>query len=243
MNSNKCKSNAEVTKTVKKVFGALWWIVLALLAGMMFNIIGAKMQGKVPQIFGYSVVNIISGSMEDTIPEGSYILVKKVSPEEVNIEDIICFYSSDPSISGLPNTHRVVKDPIITETGIEFVTKGDANNGEDKYTAKGEKLIGRYVKTMDELGAFVSMLNGGGFNVLFIILEVMIVAMVVSTFLRVLKEAKEGNAKNENNGEQKLSQEEIEKMIGDNPELVKEIEEKLGMSSKSNENNNKDSEK
>jgi signal peptidase len=145
------------------------------------------MQGKVPQIFGYSVVNIISGSMEDTIPEGSYILVKKVSPEEVNIEDIICFYSSDPSISGLPNTHRVVKDPIITDNGIDYVTMGDANASEDKYTAKGEDLIGRYVKPLDGLGAFVSMLDGGGMTVLFVALQLMVLAMVISTFLRARK--------------------------------------------------------
>ena len=236
MNSKR-KSKAEVAKTV---CGALWWVALALLAIMMFNIIGAKMQGKVPRIFGYSVVNIISGSMGDTIPEGSYILVQKVDPEEIKKDDIICFYSSDPSIAGIPNTHRVVADPIVTDTGIEFVTKGDANPSDDKYNAKGEDLIGRYVKDMDKLGAFVSMLDRGGFTVLFIALEVMIVAMVVSAFMRARKEAKAEATANDNGGEHGLSKEEIEKMIGDNPELVKEIEARMGLSSRSNENNDKD---
>jgi signal peptidase len=208
----------------------------------MCSIIGAKMQGKVPQVFGYSVVNIISGSMGDTIPEGSYILVKEVTPEEVKKDDIICFYSSDPSISGLPNTHRVIKEPIMTETGIEFVTKGDANVLEDTYTAKGENLIGLYVKNMDKLEAFVSMLDGGGFNALFIIIEVMIVAMVVCGFLRVRKDIAREAARNEGGEEQVLSKEEIEKMIGDNPEPVKEIETRLGLPSKSNESDKKDTE-
>ena len=234
------KSKVNVVQNVKRICGALWWIALALLAAVMFSIIGAKMQGKVPHVFGYSVVKIISGSMGETIPEGTYILVKKVDPEEIKIDDVICFYSSDPAIAGLPNTHRVVKDPIVTDTGIEFVTMGDANNGEDKYTAKGENLIGRYVKPLDGLGAFVSMLDGGGMTVLFVALQVMILAMVVSTFLRVRKEAMAETAKNENGGEHGLSQEEIEKMIGDNPELVKEIEKKLGLSSSSKDNNSKD---
>ena len=230
----------DVVKTVKNVCGILWWVALALLAVMMFSIIGAKMQGKVPHVFGYSVVNIVSGSMGETIPQGSYILVEKVEPEEIKKDDIICFYSTDPTISGLPNTHRVVKDPIVTEMGIEFVTKGDANVLEDKYNAKGENLIGRYVKNMDTLGAFVSMLDNGGFTVLFFALEAMIAVMVVSAFLRARKEATDEAAANDNKGEQGLSQEEIEKIIGDNPELVKEIEARLGLSIQSNENNNQD---
>ena len=114
------ESGAHFAKTVKRIFETLWWIAIVLLAVMMFSIMGAKIKGRVPQIFGYSVVNIISGSMEDTIPEGSYILVQNVAPEEVKNGDIICFYSSDPSISGLPNTHRVVEEPIIRDSGIEF---------------------------------------------------------------------------------------------------------------------------
>ena len=239
MNSG-IKSNAKVARAAKKVCGALWWVALAVLAAVMFSIIGAKMQGKVPRILGYSVVKIISGSMEDTIPEGTYILVKKIAPEDVKRDDVICFYSSDPAISGLPNTHRVVKDPIITDNGIEYVTMGDANAGEDKYTAKGEDLIGRYVKPLDGLGAFVSMLDGGGMTVLFVALQLMVLAMVISTFLRARKEAMADATENKNSEEPGLSQEEIEKIIGDNPELVKEIEEKLGLSSPSKEDNGKD---
>ena len=235
MNS-KSESKIKPSEIVKRIIGALWWIALAALAVMMFNIMGAKMQGKVPKVFGYAVVNIISGSMEDTIPEGSYILVKEVAPEEVRQGDIICFYSTDPTISGIPNTHRVVAEPIITDDGIEFVTKGDANTGEDKYNAHGDKLIGRYVRQMDLLGDLVSMLDGGGLNVLFIALEVMIVAMVVSTFLRARKEANEADEKKAG-GEQTLSEEEIKKMIGENPELVREIEESLALSSVPGDNN------
>ena len=228
-------------KIIKKCIGALWWIALAAIACMMFSIIGAKMQGKVPQVLGYSIVKIVSGSMEDTIPEDSYILVKATSPEKIKRDDIICFYSSDPSILGIPNTHRVVADPIVTETGIEFVTRGDANAADDKYTAKGENLVGRYVKTMDGLGSFVDMLDRGMMNVLFIGLEILILALAVGNFLSARKHAM-AEAEEDKKEEPKLSQEEIEKMIGENPELVKEIEAKLGLSSKPIESDNKNTE-
>ena len=240
MNSELKKDHDKV-KIIKKCISALWWITLALIACMMFSIIGAKMQGKVPQVLGYSVVKIVSGSMEDTIPEDSYILVKATSPEKIKRDDVICFYSSDPSILGIPNTHRVVEDPIVTDTGIEFVTRGDANVLDDKYTAKGENLVGRYVRIMDGLGAFVDMLDRGMMNVLFIGLEILILALAVGNFLSARKRAM-AEAEEDKKEEPKLSQEEIEKMIGENPELVKEIEAKLGLSSKPSESDNKNTE-
>ena len=240
MNSE-LKKHRDKVKIIKKCIGALWWIALAAIACMMFSIIGAKMQGKVPQVLGYSIVKIVSGSMEDTIPEDSYILVKATSPEKIKRDDIICFYSSDPAILGIPNTHRVVADPIVTDTGIEFVTRGDANALDDKYTAKGENLVGRYVRIMDGLGAFVDMLDGGGMNALIVGLEALILALAVGNFLGARKRAKAA-AEEDKKEEPTLSQEEIEKMIGENPELVKEIEAKLGLSSKPNESDNKNTE-
>ena len=225
------KIDPTTVKRVKKALSALWWIALILLALTMFNIIGAKMQGRVPRIFGYSVINIISGSMGDTIPEGSYILVQQVDADEIEKDDIICFYSSDPAIYGIPNTHRVVSDPIHTDSGIEFVTQGDANNGPDKYTAKGENLIGRYVKTMDGLNAFVSLLDKGGMTVLIFLLEAVIMAMAVGNFLRARKQAAAEAAESEKTGEHTLSKEEFERILGENPDLVKEIEAKLGLAS------------
>ena len=139
--------NKKAAKAIKCTASVIWWVILVLLFILLVNIFGAKLTGKVPSVFGYSVMNIVSGSMEDEIPKDSYILIKKVSPEEIKKDDIICFYSSDPKIYGMPNTHRVVQDPIVTENGIEFVTKGDANRVNDTETAKGEKRrVSKYLK-------------------------------------------------------------------------------------------------
>ena len=143
----------------KKIFGILWWVCIILIAILLFNVIGAKMQGKVPEIFGYSIIRIISGSMEDTIPQDSYILLKSVDPAEIKKGDIICFYSMDAVIKGLPNTHRVVEDPIVTESGFEYVTRGDANLANDKINATSEYLVGKYVLTLDLLSMFLSSLD------------------------------------------------------------------------------------
>lgn len=229
----KLKIDQQTVNTVKKVIGIIWWVALALLALLMFSIIGAKLQGRVPEIFGHSVLRIVSGSMGDTIPIDSYILVERVDPEDIRIDDIICFYSSDPAIYGKPNTHRVVKDPVVTDDGIEFVTRGDASNVDDKYTAKGDMLIGRYVKTMDGVTAFAGALDRGGMTVIIFVLEAAIMAMAVCSFLRARKQAMEERENDEKTGEPVFSKEEIEKFMGENPDIVREIEEKMGLNNSS----------
>lgn len=188
---------------IKKTLGALWWVLIIGLAILMFSIIGAKMRGEVPKVFGHSVMKIVSGSMETEIPEGSYILIKEIDPAEVKEGDVITFFSSDYAIYGLPNTHRVVEPPIVTDGGIEFVTRGDANPTNDKVTARGDRLIGIYVRRLDGLTEFASALDGGGMMVLMLVLEAFIFAMAAWMFVKAKKKARE----QPNNGEKILKEE------------------------------------
>ena len=174
-------------KPVKLVLATLWWGAVIGLALLLVSIIGAKLKGEVPRFFGYSVMQIVSGSMEDEIPTGTYILIKKVDAEKIEQNDIICFFSDDALIQGYPNTHRVVEPPIQGENGLEFVTKGDANPIRDGVTAKEEKLIGRYVKNMDGLTAFSKMLEGNGMIILIMIMMIASVGMVTYSAIAKLK--------------------------------------------------------
>ena len=136
-------------KIIDKAFSIIWWAILLSIFVLVSGIVVAKAKGEVPKVFGYSVMKITTPSMGETIPVGTYILVKEVSPEQVKINDVICFYSEDARIYGYPNTHRVVEEPIKVGDKYEYVTKGDATSIADSVTAKSDKLIGKYVKTMD----------------------------------------------------------------------------------------------
>ena len=113
---------------------------------------------------------------------------------EIKRGDVICFYSTDPQIYGMPNTHRVVEDPIVTENGIEFVTRGDANRVNDKETAKSERLIGVYVKGLDGLTAFTNAISGRGMFFLIIGLQFCIIPMIVYS---VVKEKRKQSTDND----------------------------------------------
>ena len=183
------KKTIKALKIAAKVF---WWGATVVVSLLIVSIIGAKIKGEVPYFCGYSIMNIISDSMEDRIPTGTYILIKKTNPAKIKKGNIICFYSDDPEIKGYPNTHMVVEDPIYTENGIEFVTKGTSNPENDKYTAKGDKLIGKYVKNMYGLTRFNEMLQGDGmFIFLMVLTGLCAVFMIVPIFMKASEKSED----------------------------------------------------
>lgn len=176
---------------IKTVSATLWWCATIAVAILIVGIIGAKLKGEVPRFFGFSVVNIISGSMEDEIPEGTYILLRKTDPAKIREGDVICFYSDDPDIKGYPNTHRVMQ-VIEGENGTEFVTKGDANPKEDPVTAKADKLIGKHVKNLPGMTRFVASLEGNGLFIFMAIMSCLCVVFMVTPMFIKSSEQKQG---------------------------------------------------
>ncbi len=185
-------------RILKTVLGAIWWAFIALLIFVVIWVLGAKLQGRVPSLFGYSVLNVVSGSMEEEISAGSYILVKACAPEDVKKGQIISFYSDDPTLSGLPNTHRVVEEPKKTEHGIEFVTRGDANPVADTVPARGDALIGVYVGELGFLSVLSDMMTGGGIFAVLLILQGASAAMMIFHLIKK-KETQEGSSKDPDN--------------------------------------------
>ena len=111
---------------------------------MLLVVIAATIPLTVPNFMGYEIFNVVSGSMEPTIPVGSIIYVKEIDPVEVESGDIIAFQSGDSVIM-----HRVVDNKMVEGA---FTTKGDANNGEDMNDVSYDNLIGIVVKHVPILG-------------------------------------------------------------------------------------------
>ena len=91
--SNSVKRNKLITNIV---FGVVILVMLAMVAYFVVM----QVQNKVPLVAGYGVLRVLTPSMENEIPRGEYILIKKVSPDQIGENDIITYYSDDPTIKG-----------------------------------------------------------------------------------------------------------------------------------------------
>lgn len=136
MAENKGRAVRAAGKAVKIILAA----ALTALVALTVYIMVCNMRGEVAGVFGVSVVKVVTGSMEPSIHEGDYIVLKQTDPDELRAGDVICFYSRDSAIYGKPNTHRIVS---VLDDG-SFVTKGDANPISDTVTVSPETIIGKY---------------------------------------------------------------------------------------------------
>ncbi|MCI7727355.1 MAG: signal peptidase I [Clostridiales bacterium] len=144
------------TRWIFKLFNAA---AIALILVSVFVLLSVVLTpaGQVPQVLGYSVFRVMTGSMEPEIRENSLLVVKKTPPEDIVPGDVISFFSPDPMLEGAVNTHRVVR--IEKENGrIQFITKGDANVIEDTYPVDASALVGKAVFKSYWLGKTVSLL-------------------------------------------------------------------------------------
>ena len=103
----------------------------------------------VPRIFGYSFINILSGSMEPTVSAGDLVICK--AQDSYGEGDAVLFEDDNYLI-----LHRIVGTD--KKTG-EFVTKGDANNANDKGTIKVSAIHGKMKKVLPGWGGVLSYLS------------------------------------------------------------------------------------
>lgn len=94
-------------------------IVLSVLCYVLISIIVSKQSGETPQIFGYQMYRVNSGSMSPTLNVGAVILSKIPKDKtKLKVGDIVTFQRDSVII-----THRIIE--VIENNNIKYRTKGD----------------------------------------------------------------------------------------------------------------------
>ena len=199
---------------IKKIFFTLVnlisVLVIAAAVVVLLTVVLTK-PGEAPQIGGYTVLRITTGSMEPEYKIDTLILVKNVEPDTIKSNDVISFYSKDPALDGAVNTHRVVE---VEKDGDHWIytTKGDANNVVDAYTVDAKYLIGKVVASSLVLGKLARL----GSNPL-IFIPIILIPLAIILISNIVKTAKLANT---------LAQEEEEKAVKEALREIREAKEK-----------------
>ena len=125
-----------------KAIPALLCNVLGIL--LILGVILLMLPSFFPRAFGIQVFNVVSGSMEPTIPVGSMIFVQPKDGAEIEDGDVIAFYSN-----GVVVAHRVVENRRLEK---QVITKGDANELQDMDRMDYQDLLGKVVLHIPMLG-------------------------------------------------------------------------------------------
>ena len=168
-------------------------VLILLLVVLVLYLLIARMTGNIPTFFGYSVVRIVTPSMEPKIPVGSFVLIKRIAPDQVAPGDIITFFTDDPdpAVAGKTITHRVLSVETTEDGKYVFKTKGDntaTNPVPDAYPATGEGLVGRYVCGALPLTAIVTLFRTHLPIAVFLILLIPVIVMTQGRIRKILKQ-------------------------------------------------------
>lgn len=156
------------------------FIFLVFIAGLFVFATAIATGGDgVQSIFGYSFLSISTPSMEPVYPVGTVVLTRKADPNALKTGDVISFYSQDPVIQNLPNTHRIIAIEKMPDSKLQFVTKGDNNAAPDSYLVKSDRIIGVVTGSVKSVGKVINILKNR---------YVLFVVFIIPLFVIVVKE-------------------------------------------------------
>ncbi|MGL5382017.1 MAG: signal peptidase I [Culicoidibacterales bacterium] len=123
--------------------------------------------------------NVLSGSMEPTIPTGSIVAIYKIDPNQLVVDDVVMFNPRQTSMV----MHRVVAINE-TENGKEFITRGDANNTNDPIPIYSTEIVGKVFFFLPLIGALISWIKG---NVIAFVIFLLVTMFAVQAGAKFIK--------------------------------------------------------
>jgi signal peptidase I len=110
-----------------------------------------------PRVFDYRTATMLTGSMVPTIRPGDVIVDVKERPQDIRVGQIITY--KIPVDDHRVESHRVTWVGRDKDGGVLFRTKGDANNGEDPWTAKAQGTVWRVSTVVPVAGDVIRFLR------------------------------------------------------------------------------------
>ncbi|MHA6252385.1 signal peptidase I SipW [Oceanobacillus sp. CAU 1775] len=174
----------KVFKWVNHLVSTLLIIVLVGVAGIVLM---TKFSGGEPEVFGYQIKTVLSGSMEPEIQTGSIIAVRPLESEEkqnLQVDDVITFMETKDKLV----THRII-DVKETGEGAIYTTKGDNNNGPDRQPVLADNVVASYEGFTVPYAGYVASFaqSKNGVLVLLIIPGILMIGYSVVTILLAIR--------------------------------------------------------
>lgn len=164
----------------RQLAGGVGWGVMAAAVLLALSIAA-------PLAFGARPFTVLTGSMEPAIAAGDVVVEERISPLEASPGDVVTF--RDPGDQDRLITHRVQAVHRDGET-LRFVTQGDANNADERWTIQTDGELGRVLYIVPWIGhAAVLTHSPAG---LLLILFVPLLLLAIEELIRIWRPRGEG---------------------------------------------------
>jgi len=183
------KHNKWVINIKKRLFMALSYIGklgrIVFCAILIFIIItscitmldSATHPGKMPSVFGYKSMSVLTGSMRPKINPGDLVIDNSIKNlDSVKLDAIVTYRNKENVFI----THRVIKINTNSDGTKTYVTKGDANPIADVEPVTQNQLEGILVARIPYMG-YVGMFVKSGIGVMLLI----VIPIIIMTGIEI----------------------------------------------------------
>ena len=163
---------------LKQIFDIFFSIVFAIIILVVTSLIIQKyiLKEEVPNIFGYKILQVMSGSMSGEFETGDTILIKEIKNEsDLKIGDVITYRIAKNTLV----THRIVNITKIGES-LNYTLKGDANNVEDSEKILFSSIEGIYVKKLILIGKIISFMQKPYGMVIIFVVPILLILYIIN---------------------------------------------------------------
>ena len=152
----------------------IFFVIIISVASLVIQKIAIK--EKVPDILGYKILQVMSGSMSGEFETGDTILIKKIKNEsDLKEGDIITYKISENVLV----THRIVNITKIGEK-LNYTTKGDSNNIEDEEKIQFSSIEGIYVKKLNLIGKLITFMQKPYGMVIVFVFPILLIICIIN---------------------------------------------------------------
>ena len=189
------------------------FLLYYFVATKIFINFGSKYEPK------FSLYTIISPSMTPNINVYDVVVDIRVDEaEDIEIGDVITFYSDAPELHGSTITHRVISIIKDTSGNYSYQTKGDNNLVEDSSIVPFENVVGKVALKIPQLGRIQFFLASSYGWLLLIMLPALYI--IFKDINRIIKEKSKNSGNKESNNNSKLKKVLLRPIFKEKPKLL-----------------------
>lgn len=160
-------------------------LTISILFIVFFGMFNHSGQGRPRGFMGISVMRVVSGSMEPTLPIDTVIVVREVEIEQLVAGDIVTFINEQQMLV----THRIYdiyEGHFAGERGFRLI--GDANLSVDQEVYPAFAFVGVYIYSNYNIGRFLMFIHAHFIFALLMTSLILIALFFFKMRLRIKKE-------------------------------------------------------
>lgn len=169
----------------RKSFNIISTIILVVLIIIVIAVFYIRITGGVPEIFGYQVYRVSSGSMSPVLEVGDVILSHKVDADDIHVGDIVTYLGDEGEYRDMLITHSVITAPHKAADGdLILGTQGVAEGATPDPEISISQVKGKFVARLTFLNdVYTFFLSPYGLIVFILIIMVLFGYEIITLIL------------------------------------------------------------